>query len=143
LSGAQTLKFERDTDEAGVHLIDDDPFVLCSLDLILEIEGFATMIHDSAVHFLRMMEEAKCAGCVVTDIDMPGMTGLELAAEMPKQGIECPVIIMTGHSSVETKRRASELGVFKYFEKPFDADLLVAEVRRALASGRVASAGGA
>jgi len=64
------------------------------------------------------------------------MSGLELAAEMPKQGIECPVIIMTGHSTAETKRRAFELGIFEYLEKPFDADVLVAEVRRAMASGR-------
>jgi two-component system, LuxR family, response regulator FixJ len=119
-----------------VHLIDDDPLILYSLDLILEIDGFATTTHNSAAHFLCMMDEAKCAGCIVTDIDMPGMSGLELAAEMPKLGIECPVIIMTGHSSVETKRRASELGVFEFLEKPFDADLLVAEVRKAMASGR-------
>ena len=119
-----------------VHIIDDDPLVLCLLDSILEIEGFATTTHDSAAHFLCMMDEARCAGCVVTDIDMPGMSGLELAAEMPNRGIECPVIIITAHSSAKTKGRASELGVFEYLEKPFDADVLVAEVRRAMASGR-------
>jgi two-component system response regulator FixJ len=120
-----------------VHLIDDDPAVLCSLDLMLKIEGFATTIHDSAAHFLCMMDEARCAGCVVTDIDMPGMSGLELAAEMPKRGIGCPVIIMTGRSTSETKRLASKLGVFEYFEKPFDAVVLAAEVRRAMVSGRI------
>jgi two-component system response regulator FixJ len=116
-----------------VHLIDDDPVLLHSLDMLLEIEGFSTTIHKSAAHFLSIIDEAQCAGCVVTDVDMPGMSGLELAAEMPRRGIDCPVIVMTGHGSTEKKRRASELGVFDYLEKPMDPDLLIAEIKKAMA----------
>ena len=76
---------------------------------------------------------AKSAGCVVTDVDMPGMSGLELAAEMPKRGIDCPVIIITGDASAEKKQRAFELGIFDYLEKPIELDVLVADLRKALA----------
>ena len=64
-----------------VHLIDDDPAILNALFMQLEFEGFETTIHKSAAHFLSIIDEAQCAGCVVTDVDMPGMSGLELAAE--------------------------------------------------------------
>lgn len=114
-----------------VHLIDDDSVALLCLEMFLGFEGFTTAKYNSALAFLS--DNPKSAGCVVTDIDMPGMSGLELAAEMPKRGIDCPVIVMTGHCSAEKKRRAHELGVFDYLEKPIDPQTLVADVLRALA----------
>jgi DNA-binding NtrC family response regulator len=63
------------------------------------------------------------------------MSGLELAVEMPKRGIVCPVIIVTGiRASADQRRQVEELGIFQFFEKPIDPDILVAEVRRAIAS---------
>jgi two-component system response regulator YesN len=64
---------------------------------------------------------------------MPGMSGLELVAEMSNRGIDCPVIMMTGYRSTEKKRRASELGVVDYLEKPVKSDDLVAGLKKALA----------
>ena len=60
-----------------VHLIDDDPMLLCALDMLLEHEGFLTTTHKSAADFLST-DDAKSAGCVVTDVDMPEMTGSNL-----------------------------------------------------------------
>src|SRR4029450_5881645 len=82
-----------------VHVIDDDSDVLQALAFLLTTSGFAVQIHDSAVSFLEGDSRAE-AGCVVTDVRMPGMDGLELQRRLATERVHVPVIVMTGHADV-------------------------------------------
>jgi two-component system response regulator FixJ len=116
-----------------VHIIDDDPLILVSLGDLLESEGFAVETHTSAKSFLRTttLDEV---GCVLTDVDMPGMTGLELMERLSGHGFVRPVIVMTGRPSARVSAEAAALGATDFLEKPFSACALIAGVRRACLS---------
>ena len=82
-----------------VHIIDDDTDVLEALTFLLTAAGLAVQVHESAVAFLNARPRAQ-AGCIVTDIRMPGMDGLELQRKLPADHDDTPVILMTGHADV-------------------------------------------
>jgi len=120
------------TAEPTVHIIDDDDAARDSLAFLLGTAGVAVRTYESAVAFVKALPEVG-AGCIVTDVRMPGMTGMELLHHLREQGIGRPVIVITGHGDVPLAVEAMKLGAADFFEKPFDDDALLAAVRTALA----------
>lgn len=115
-----------------VHVIDDDADVRQSLAFLLSTAGFAVRVHDSAVAFLAALPEAQ-AGCVVTDIRMPEVDGLELQRRLNELKARFPVIVMTGHGDVSLAVAAMKAGAVDFLEKPFDDEALLSAIRAALA----------
>ncbi len=113
-----------------VHIIEDDPAVRESLALLLKSAGVATSLYASAREFLDL--NAAPTGCVVSDMRMPEMTGLELLAEMKNRRILLPTIIMTAFADVPQAVKAMKLGAIDFIEKPFDDELMVSAVCAAL-----------
>jgi len=119
-------------DEAPVvHVIDDDEAVRDSLAFLFDSVGMSPRTYESAVAFLRALEEAP-AGCVVTDVRMPEMSGLDLLRELRARNVALPIIIITGHGDVTLAVEVMKEGAFDFLEKPFDDDQLINVVRRAL-----------
>jgi two-component system response regulator FixJ len=117
--------------EAVVHVVDDDTAVRQSLAFLLASDGLAVRLHESASSFLESVTEPT-AGCVLTDVRMPGIDGIELLRRLKAQGFTLPVIVMTGHADVPLAVEAMKEGAVDFIEKPFDDDLLLAAVRVAL-----------
>ncbi len=115
-----------------VHIIDDDVDVRQSLAFLLSTEGHAVRVHDSALAFLKALPGAQ-DGCVITDIRMPDMDGLELQRRLNELKAGFPVIIMTGHGDVSLAVTAMKAGAVDFIEKPFDDEALLSAVRTALA----------
>ncbi|MDA8110355.1 MAG: response regulator [Betaproteobacteria bacterium] len=117
--------------EPRVYVIDDDAAVRDSLALLLELRGLKPVAYAGAAQFL-----AECrpdwAGCVVLDLKMPGMDGLQLQAALAERSIALPIIFITGHGDVAHTRSALKAGAVDFIEKPIDDELLVATVQRAL-----------
>lgn len=114
-----------------VHIIDDDEAVRQSLTFLLNTAGFAVTTYDSASAFLRMLPHGK-AGCVVTDVRMPEISGIDLLQRLKEMGLPLPVIVITGHGDVPLAVEAMKCGAVDFFEKPFDDEALLAAVRAAL-----------
>jgi two-component system response regulator FixJ len=118
-----------------VHVIDDDTEVRQSLAFLLSTAGLAVRVHESAVAFLDTLAELQ-GGCVVTDVRMPGMDGLELQRRLRAARSGIPVIVMTGHGDIALAVEAMKGGAVDFIEKPFDDDVLIAAIRAALARRR-------
>lgn len=116
---------------AVIHLIDDDDGVRRSLAFALTTAGHAVRAYESGTAFLGALAELQ-PGCIVSDIRMPGIDGLELQRELSARGITLPVIIMTGHADVRLAVDAMKAGAVDFIEKPFDDDILLAAIRVAL-----------
>ncbi len=117
--------------DAVVHLIDDDDAVRQALAFLLTASGFAVRVYDSAQAFLDAVATAQ-PGCIVTDVRMPGLDGLELQRQLKARRPGLPVIVMTGHADVPLAVEAMKAGAVDFLEKPFDDDLLLSSVRIAL-----------
>jgi two-component system response regulator FixJ len=115
-----------------VHVIDDDIGVRQSLAFLLSTAGLAVRVHESAVAFLAALPDAQ-GGCIVTDVRMPGMDGLELQRRLRENKIGLPVIVMTGHGDVALAVEAMKAGAVDFIEKPFDDEILLRAIRSALA----------
>jgi two-component system, LuxR family, response regulator FixJ len=124
----------------SVIIVDDDEAVLDSLVALLAAEGFAVEGFAGAQELLER-HPREIDGCVVTDVRMPGMDGLELIEAFRARGALPQVIVITGHGDVPMAVRAMKLGARDFIEKPFDPAVLVAAIRSCLAA-RTASAGG-
>jgi two-component system, LuxR family, response regulator FixJ len=118
-----------------VHIIDDDTEVLQALAFLLSAAGFAVQVHNSASAFLDRMGKRE-TGCIVTDIRMPGMDGLELQRKLRAERNATPVIIMTGHADVALAVEAMKAGAIDFIEKPFDNEVLIKAIRSTLARRR-------
>jgi two-component system, LuxR family, response regulator FixJ len=122
----------RDMAETGtVFLIDDDPGVRDSLSLLLSLKGLRTQPFATAESFIATYQE-DWPGCVLTDLRMPGMTGLELQAALRERRIEVPVVVLTAHGDVATARAALKNGAFDFLEKPIDDAMLIDVLLNAL-----------
>ena len=117
--------------EGTVFLIDDDPGVRDALTLLLSLKGLSTQPFATADSFIEGYRPER-AGCVLTDLRMPGMTGLELQAELAARHIEVPLVVLTAHGDVPTARAALKNGAFDFLEKPVDDAQLVEVLRNAL-----------
>jgi two-component system response regulator FixJ len=120
-------------DERTVHVVDDDPAFLRSMEALLDSAGFATRIYDSAPAVLNAASQLS-GGCMLLDVQMPGMNGLELQASLHELGVRLPVIVMTGQGDVATAVHAMKAGAVDFIEKPFDDDLLLMAIETALAA---------
>ena len=120
--------------EHTVFVVDDDADVRDSIRVLLESGGLKVQVFSSAKAFLA--EAASARGCLITDIRMPEMTGLEMQEELSRRRIALPVIVITGHADVPLAVRAMKAGAVDFIEKPFDDEQMLAGVRRALEVGR-------
>jgi two-component system, LuxR family, response regulator FixJ len=114
-----------------VHVIDDDEGLRESLAFLLRSAKLEVRSFDSAKAFLDVLPDA-ALGCVITDVRMPEMSGVELLRRLKELKVGVPVIVITGHGDVALAVEAMKIGAADFFEKPFDDDLLVASVRAAL-----------
>lgn len=118
-----------------VALIDDDSAVLHSMRLLIESRDIPVACFESAEAFLDQLPDAK-PSCVVADVRMPGMTGLELQRELKQRNHEAPLILISGHADVSMAVEALKQGAFDFFEKPYDGERLAASVFDAVKKGR-------
>lgn len=117
--------------EPTVFVIDDDPAMRSSLRWLLESEGLAVETYSTGEDFLDACDPER-VGCLVLDVRMPGMGGLGVQSELAARGIPWPVIVITGYADPLTETRAREAGVHAFLKKPFDDELLLDVVARAL-----------
>jgi RNA polymerase sigma factor (sigma-70 family) len=115
-----------------VYLVEDDASVRDSLTLMLGLAGYATAAYADAESFLAAWRP-EWAGCVVTDLRLPGMTGLELQAKLRERRSALPVIVITGHGDVPSARFAFRAAAVDFLEKPFDDTQLRAAIDTAFA----------
>jgi len=115
-----------------VHVIDDDADVRQSLAFLLSTVGLAVRVHDSATAFLEFLPDAQ-DGCIVTDVRMPGVDGIELQRRLRAAGNTIPVIVITGHGDIALAVEAMKAGAVDFIEKPFDDEALIGAIRSALA----------
>jgi FixJ family two-component response regulator len=114
-----------------VYIVDDDQATRKSLRWLVETLSVPVRTFHCAVSFLDTYDQSQ-PGCLVLDVIMPGMTGLELLEEFRRRSIDLPVIILTAYGDVPSAVRALKNGAFEFVEKPFDADVLLDHIRRAL-----------
>jgi two-component system, LuxR family, response regulator FixJ len=114
-----------------VHIIDDDEGLRESLAFLLRSANLEVRSFESAKTFLDELPHA-VPGCVITDVRMPDVSGIELLRRLKELKIGVPVIVITGHGDIALAVEAMKMGAADFFEKPFDDDLLVASVRAAL-----------
>ena len=120
-----TMVTEKRTHMRGpVCVVDDDDWVCDSLRVLLEIHGFAVLACASGAEFLRDDQRA-AAKCLVIDQHMPGLDGLDVVAQLQREGTVVPTILITGRLDAGIARRASALGVLAVLEKPFPVGRLV------------------
>ena len=122
-----------------VRIVDDDAAVLKSLDRLLRSAGFAVRTFPSSQDFLRQ-HDGSAPGCVVLDLSMPGIDGLQLQQALASSGDPCPIIFITGYGDVPTSVRAMKAGAVDFLTKPFDQQELLAAVRSAIDKDRSARA---
>ncbi|HEY8163421.1 MAG: response regulator FixJ [Methylocystis sp.] len=119
------------TNHRVVHVIDDDAAVRDAVGLLLSTEGYKVHAYPSAPAFLKTAP-AQREGCVVTDVRMPEMNGIELIAKMREDKLSMPVIVLTAHADVPLAVEAMKLGAVDLLEKPFEDEALLAAVGAAL-----------
>jgi FixJ family two-component response regulator len=118
-----------------VYIVDDDASVRDALSLMLSLRKHATATFASAEDFLAAFEPS-WRGCVIVDIRMPGMSGLELQALLRGQGVAIPFIVITAHGDVAASRQAFLADAIDFLEKPFDGNALISAVEAALVASR-------
>ena len=118
--------------EPVVHVIDDDETARESLEFLLDCAGLRVQAYESAVAFLEAVPAME-HGCIVTDVRMPEMGGVELIGRLKALGVPDPVIVITGHADVPLAIQAMKAGVADFIEKPFSDDAILGAVRAALA----------
>lgn len=121
-----------------VHVVDDDEAMRESLDLLLGSAGYTARLYESALALLARLGELE-AGCIITDVRMPQMDGLELVGELKRRGASHPIVVLTGHADVSLAVQAMKAGVVEFIEKPFEDTILLDAVRRALSLDAQAS----
>ena len=114
-----------------VYVVDDDEAIRRSLTFLLRTAGIPSQAYDSALSFLRDADRL-APGCIITDIRMPGMDGLEMVRQLKEKDVPHPVIVITGHGDIPLAVEAMKSGAIDFIEKPFRDDVLLAAVRTAL-----------
>jgi two-component system response regulator FixJ len=117
--------------EAVVHVIDDDEAARDSLAFLLRTADINVQTYDSAPAFLKALPGIR-AGCVITDVRMPEMSGVDLLRRLKEMEVGLPVIVITGHGDVPLAVEAMRLGATDFLEKPYEDEILLTSVRNAL-----------
>lgn len=115
------------SDGTRVYVVDDDPGMRDSLKLLLRSEGYAVATYPSGDDFLRQAVP-EAPGCLVTDLRMPGLSGLALQKELQRRGVSLPVIFITGHGDISSAVQAMKHGAIDFIEKPFSNEALLRRV---------------
>ena len=118
-------------DDSTVHVIDDDEAARHSLAFLLRSARIFVKTYDSAAAFLNIASDVK-TGCIITDVRMPEISGIELLKRLKELKIGVPVIIITGHGDVPLAVEAMKFGAVDFLEKPFDDEVMLTVVRAAL-----------
>lgn len=123
--------------EPTVFVVDDDPAVRRFLSGLISSVNLRVEVFDSAQSFLDSYEPGT-SGCLLLDIRMPGMSGLELQKELATQKVDLPIIFLTGHGDVQIAVNAMKAGAYDFVEKPFNNELLLDILQKAVAKGLTA-----
>jgi two-component system, LuxR family, response regulator FixJ len=118
------------TTEKLVHIVDDDDAVRRSAAFMLKHAGYRVESHVSGVAFLKEAKHAE-RGCVLLDVRMPEMDGLEVQQEMTNIGIDMPIVILTGHGDVDVAVKAMRAGAVNFIEKPYEKETLLYAIEEA------------
>ena len=122
-------------EDLAIHVVDDDAAFRRSLVFLFESVGWQVATHASAEDFLAALPEANVVGCLVLDIRMPMMSGLELQQVLRSRGWTVPIVFITGHGDVDLAVQAMKHGACDFLEKPFKDQALLDAVGRALKLG--------
>lgn len=125
------MEHKLDNNTPTVFVIDDDAEVRNGLRLLLESVGLKVDCYPSAIEYLKSFDPTR-AGCIVVDVRMPGMSGLDLQEQLAEEAVHPPVIIITGHGDVPMAVRAVKKGAVDFIEKPFRDQILLDSVHRAI-----------
>lgn len=117
--------------DAVVYVVDDDAAVRDSLRWLLESVNLDTVTCQSAAEFLEAYD-AERPGCLVTDVRMPGLSGLDLQEQLTETGVTLPVIVVTGHGDIQMAVRAMKAGAFDFVEKPYNDQVLLDLIQKAV-----------
>jgi two-component system response regulator FixJ len=121
--------------EEAVHVVDDDEAVRRSLALLLFSAGHTVRTYESAERFVEAAPQTM-GGCIVVDVRMPGMDGLQLQDHLAALGVHLPVVVVTGHADIAFAVRAMKAGARDFIEKPYTNERMIEAVTSALESGR-------
>ncbi|MFO0986212.1 MAG: response regulator [Alphaproteobacteria bacterium] len=128
--------------DAVVFVVDDDDAVRRGLAALLGAKGYAVETFPTAEAFL-LREAPRPPACLLADVRMPGMSGLELQAELKRRGVALPVVVITGHGDVAMAVTALKAGAVDFIEKPFDAEAILVAVEAGIGRSTMAEARGA
>lgn len=120
---------------ATVFVVDDDPSVRKSLHRLLTISGFQTEVFGSAQEFLQT-DHHKIPSCLILDVRLPGLDGLQLQTALTQQGMGLPIIFITGHGDIPMSVRAMKAGAIDFLSKPFSEEALLSAVEQAIDKSR-------
>lgn len=120
------------TDRRQIYLVDDDEAVRRSAGFMLKTSGFAVEPFASGIEFLKSVE-GLAPGCILLDVRMPGMDGLEVQRALGERGITFPVIVLTGHGDVNVAVAAMKAGALDFIEKPFEKSVILAALEEGFA----------
>lgn len=127
------------TDQPTVFVVDDDPAMRDSLQFLIGSVGLPVQSHASAEDFLAAYDSRR-PGCIVLDVRMPGLSGLELMEHLQRDTLAPPVVLVTGHGDIPMAVRALKAGAFDFIEKPFSDQVLLQRIQQALERDGVARA---
>ena len=119
-----------------VALIDDDAAVLDALGLYFARHEVGTVCFETVEAFLAALEETARFDCIVSDVCLPGVSGIDLVQKLKARGAAAPIILITGRGDIDMAVSAIKLGAFDFIEKPFDENRLLASIREAVEIGR-------
>jgi two-component system, LuxR family, response regulator FixJ len=120
------------TEQPMVHVVDDDEAVRDSISMLLDTVGIVHAVYSSAIEFLQAYND-HFRGCLVLDIRMPEMTGLQLQEELNRRNVALPIIFITGHGDIPMAVEAMRRGALDFIRKPFGDDDLIERIKEALA----------
>jgi two-component system response regulator FixJ len=127
------------SDRKLIHIVDDEDAIRRSTSFLLKTSGYAVETWPSGVAFLKEVRHAE-PGCILLDVRMPEMDGLEVQQRLAESGVTMPVIILTGHGDISIAVRAMKAGAVDFLEKPFEKTVLLGSIEAAF--NRVAAADG-
>ena len=119
-----------ETDKPLVHLVDDDEAIRHSASFMLRLAGYRVQTHKDGVSFLDDLAGLE-TGCILLDVQMPKMTGLQVQKELNARGSEMPVVVLTGHGDVSVAVQAMKAGATNFVEKPYEKQLLLKALEEA------------
>jgi RNA polymerase sigma factor (sigma-70 family) len=117
--------------DSTVFVVDDDASIRDALSLLISLKGLRAAVFSSAEDFLAVYETG-WRGCLLTDLKMPGMSGLDLQALLRDRNVTLPVVVLTAHGDVATTRAALKSGAVDFLEKPVDDDVLIDVLKNAI-----------